>query len=184
MSEQGYPVTVAVRRPDGRVEQVRVGTAFKSGEGFTLTLGEMSIGGTPDAAAPAARRSAPASSGGGGGGDGMVFPNYGRSKGGPIVGASMGDLEFYANGARRTLNDASKSRWHDKERQLLAAIEAEIARQRGGDAGGGGDGGYGSQGGYGNQGGYGGGRGGGGFGGGSYGGDDIPPPNDDDNIPF
>ena len=164
MSEQGYPVTVAVRRPDGRVEQVRVGTAVKSGEGFTLTLGEMSIGGTPDAAAPAARRSAPASSGGGGGGDGMVFPNYGRSKGGPIVGASMGDLEFYANGARRSLNDASKSRWHDKERQLLAAIEAEIARQRGGDAGGGSDGGYGSQGGY--------------------GGDDIPPPNDDDNIPF
>ncbi|MFP2959022.1 hypothetical protein ACLEPN_14560 [Myxococcus sp. 1LA] len=177
MSEQGYPVTVAVRRPDGRVEQVRVGTAFKSGEGFTLTLGEMSIGGTPDAAAPAARRSAPPS--GGGGGDGMVFPNYGRSKGGPIVGASMGDLEFYANGARRTLNDASKSRWHDKERQLLAAIEAEIARQRGGDAGGGGDAGYGGQGG-----GYGGGgRGGGGYGGG-YGGDDIPPPNDDDNIPF
>ncbi|WIG93944.1 hypothetical protein [Myxococcus sp. SDU36] len=173
MSEQGYPVTVAVRRPDGRVEQVRVGTAFKSGEGFTLTLGEMSIGGTPDAAAPAARRSAPASSGGGGG-DGMVFPNYGRSKGGPIVGASMGDLEFYANGARRSLNDASKSRWHDKERQLLAAIEAEIARQRGGDADGGNDGGYGSQGGYG------GGRGGGG----GYGGDDIPPPNDDDNIPF
>ncbi|AEI63843.1 hypothetical protein [Corallococcus macrosporus] len=169
MSEQGYPVTVAVRRPDGRVEQVRVGTAFKSGEGFTLTLGEMSIGGTPDAAAPVVRRSAPASSGGGG--DGMVFPNYGRSKGAPIVGASMGDLEFYANGARRTLNDASKSRWHDKERQLLAAIEAEIARQQGGGAGGG-DAGYGG-------GGYGGGRGGGG-----YGGDDIPPPNDDDNIPF
>ena len=175
MSEQGYPVTVAVRRPDGRVEQVRVGTAFKSGEGFTLTLGEMSIGGTADAAAPAARRSAPAS--GGGGGDGMVFPNYGRSKGAPIVGASMGDLEFYANGARRSLNDASKSRWHDKERQLLAAIEAEIARQRGGDAG--------DEGGYGGQqgGGYGGGRGGG-YGGGSYGGDDIPPPTDDDNIPF
>ncbi|WP_044890294.1 hypothetical protein [Myxococcus hansupus] len=181
MSEQGYPVTVAVRRPDGRVEQVRVGTAFKSGEGFTLTLGEMSIGGTPDAAAPV-RRSAPASSGGGGGGgDGIVFPNYGRSKGGPIAGASMGDLEFYANGARRTLNDASKSRWHDKERQLLAAIEAEIARQRGGDAGGS-DGGYGGGGG----GGYGGGGygGGGGRGGGGYGGDDIPPPTDDDNIPF
>ncbi|AKQ70261.1 RNA-binding region RNP-1 [Myxococcus hansupus] len=172
---------MAVRRPDGRVEQVRVGTAFKSGEGFTLTLGEMSIGGTPDAAAPV-RRSAPASSGGGGGGgDGIVFPNYGRSKGGPIAGASMGDLEFYANGARRTLNDASKSRWHDKERQLLAAIEAEIARQRGGDAGGS-DGGYGGGGG----GGYGGGGygGGGGRGGGGYGGDDIPPPTDDDNIPF
>ncbi|HEX8436336.1 hypothetical protein [Archangium sp.] len=141
MSDQGYPVTVAVKRPDGRVEQVRVGTAFRNGEGFSLKLGEMSIGSTPDAAAPAPRRAAASSGGGGGGGggggDGGVFPNYGRSKGGPIRGASMGDLEYYANGARRSLGDPSKSRWHDRERALLASIEAEIARQRGGDAGGG-----------------------------------------------
>jgi len=139
MSEQGYPVSVAVRRPDGRVEHVRVGTAFKDGEGFTLRMGELVIGGTPDAASAAAPRRA-ASSGGGssaGGGDGAVFPNYGRSKGGPIRGASMGDLEYYANGARRSLGDPSKSRWHDRERALLAAIEAEIARQRGGESGGG-----------------------------------------------
>lgn len=167
MSEQGYPVTVAVRRPDGRVEQVRVGTAFKNAEGFTLKLGEMSIGSAPDAAAAAPRRAA-AAPGGGGGGDGMVFPNYGRSKGAPVVGASMGDLEFYANGCRRSLNDPSKSRWHDKERQLLAAIEAEMARQGGGGGGGESYGGGGVRG------------GGGGFGGD----DDIPPPNDDDNIPF
>lgn len=133
MSDQGYPVTVAVRRPDGRVEQVRVGTAFRNGDGFSLKLGELSIGATPDAAA-APRRAAPA---GGGGGGGEVFPNYGRSKGAPIHGASMQDLEYYANGARRSLNDPSKSRWHDRERQLLASIEAEIARQRGGDVGGG-----------------------------------------------
>ncbi|MFP2929145.1 hypothetical protein ACLESO_28875, partial [Pyxidicoccus sp. 3LG] len=106
--------------------------------------------------------------------DGMVFPNYGRSKGAPVVGATMQDLEFYANGARRSLNDPSKSRWHDKERQLLAAIEAEMARQQGG--GGGGES-YGGGGG----GGYGGRSSGGG---GGYGGDDIPPPTDDDNIPF
>jgi hypothetical protein len=62
----------------------------------------------------------------------MVFPPYGRSKGQPIAGASQQDLEFYANGSRRSLNDPSKSRWHDKERLLLAAIEAEIARQGGG----------------------------------------------------
>ncbi len=137
MSEQGYPVTVAVRRPDGRVEQVRVGTAFRNGDGFSLKLGEMSIGSTPDAAAAAAPRRAASSGGGGGGGGGggEVFPNYGRSKGGPIRGASMGDLEYYANGARRSLGDPSKSRWHDRERALLAAIEAEIARQRGGDGG-------------------------------------------------
>jgi len=139
MSDQGFPVTVAVRRPDGRTEQVRVGTAVRNGEGFSLRLGELSIGSTPDAA-PAPRRAAPSSSyggGGGGGGEISVFPNYGRSKGGPIQGASMGDLEYYANGARRSLGDPSKSRWHDRERQLLASIEAEIARQRGGDSGGG-----------------------------------------------
>ena len=130
MSEQ-YPVTVAVTRPDGSVEQVQVGTAFRTREGFSLQLGDLSIGGTPmqARAAPAARA---ASSGGGGGGDGMVFPPYGRSKGAPIQGASMQDLEFYANGCRRTLGDPGKARWHDKERQLLAAIEAELARQGGG----------------------------------------------------
>lgn len=58
--------------------------------------------------------------------DGAVFPNYGRSKGQPVRGASVQDLEFYAKGCRRTLADESKSRWHDKERQLLAAIEAEL----------------------------------------------------------
>lgn len=138
MSEQGYPVTVAVRRPDGRVEQVRVGTAFRSEDGFTLRMGELSIGGTPDAApAPAQRRTLSSSSGGAsaGGGEVAVFPNYGRSKGGPIRGATMQDLEYYANGARRSLADPSKSRWHDKERALLAAIEAEIARQGGGGGG-------------------------------------------------
>jgi hypothetical protein len=97
----------------------------------------------------------------------MIFPPYGRSKGQPVAGASMGDLEFYANGCRRTLNDPGKARWHDKERVLLAAIEAEIARQ-GGASGGGGGGGWG--------------------GGGSRRSDDdfdqSPPPRGDDDIPF
>ncbi|MHB8875541.1 MAG: hypothetical protein ACYC8T_17795 [Myxococcaceae bacterium] len=131
MSDQGYPVTVAVTRPDGSVEQVRVGTAFKSGEGFSLSMGELAIGGTPDkAGAGAPRRQA-----GGGAGGGPVFPPYGRSKGAPIYGASQGDLEYYANGCRRTLGDPGKARFHEKEKALLAAIEAEIARQ--GGAGGG-----------------------------------------------
>lgn len=60
---------------------------------------------------------------------GAVFPPYGRSKGSPIYGASAGDLEYYAEGARRSLADPAKSRWHDKERALLAAIESEIDRQ-------------------------------------------------------
>ncbi|HVG62560.1 MAG TPA: hypothetical protein VNA24_28610 [Hyalangium sp.] len=140
MSEQGYPVFVAVRRPDGRMEQVRVGTAIKQEDGFLLRMDDLVIGGTPEAAsapAPAPRRAATSGSysGGGGGGEVSTFPNYGRSKGGPIHGATMQDLEYYANGARRSLADPSKARWHDKERALLAAIEAEISRQRGGGGG-------------------------------------------------
>lgn len=164
MSAQEYPVTVAVRRPDGSVEQVRVGVAIRTGEGFSLKLGELTIGGTPVAAA------APQSWGGGGYGGGAAYggsapaaagglpttlPNYGRSRGAPIYGASLQDLEYYANGARRSLADPSKARWHEKERLLLAAIEAEIARQQGG--GGTADSGPPD--------------------------DDIPPPTDDD-IPF
>jgi hypothetical protein len=124
VSDSSFPVYVSVARPDGRVEQVRVGTAVREGDGFTLRLGELLIGATPDAAAPARRVPPP-------GEGGMVFPPYGRSKGLPIAGASTQDLEFYANGSRRSLGDPSKARWHDKERTLLAAIEAEMARQRG-----------------------------------------------------
>jgi hypothetical protein len=139
MSER-FPVWVSVTRDDGRVEQVRVGSAVKAGEGFTVAFDTMMIGSTPMAAAPRAAAARPAAAGAAasrpppaGGGDGMLLPNYGRSKGMPVVGASLQDLEFYANGSRRSLSDPSKARWHDKEKQLLAAIEAEIARQRGED---------------------------------------------------
>jgi hypothetical protein len=123
--------------PDGKVEQVRVGTAFKEGEGFRLVMGELAIGGAQDRPSAAARPSpsgAPASAG-----EPTQFPNYGRSKNAPIAGASEQDLEYYANGARRSLADPSKARWHEKEKALLAAIEKEVARQQGGspDAGGG-----------------------------------------------
>jgi len=130
-----FPVTVAVTRPDGSVEQVRVGTATKRGDGFSLQIGELSIGARADAAGAGAgaapRRAASAGE--------PVFPPYGRSKGAPIRGATMQDLEYYAKGSRRTLDDPGKARWHDKEKVLLAAIEAEIARQQGGGGGGGGD---------------------------------------------
>ncbi len=133
MNEPSYPVTVAVKRGDGSIEHVRVGTAIRSGEGFKLSLGDLAIGAVADAAPVAARRPAPAADGG------MVFPPYGRSKGAPVAGASRQDLEYYANGCRRSLADPAKTRWHDKERTLLAAIEAELARNsEGGDSGGGG----------------------------------------------
>ncbi len=138
MSEPGFPVTVAVTRPDGKVEQVRVGTAFKEGDGFRLVLGELAIGGAQDRPAAAAR---PAASGApSSAGEPTQFPNYGRSKNAPIAGASEQDLEYYANGARRSLADPSKARWHEKERALLAAIEKELARQRGEPPGPGGSG--------------------------------------------
>jgi hypothetical protein len=66
----------------------------------------------------------------------MVFPPYGRSRGAPIAGATIQDLEFYISGSRRSLDDPSKARWHEKERVLLAAMEAELARQKGGASGG------------------------------------------------
>ena len=143
MSER-FPVYVSVTRDDGRTEQVKVGTAVREGDGFTLLFDAMHIGGSGAArasssAAPARRAPARASSGAGPSADGLVFPPYGRSKGMPVSGASMQDLEFYANGSRRTLADPSKSRWHDKERGFLAALEAEMARQRGEDPSGGDD---------------------------------------------
>jgi hypothetical protein len=161
MSDE-FPVFVAVNRPDGGVEQVQVGTATRQGEGFALRLGEMTIGGTPVARASAGGggyAAAPARSGGAGSSGPLptTLPNYGRSKGAPVRGASQGDLEFYANGARRSLADPSKARFHDKERALLEAIDAELARQRGG--GGGGEGGMGGMG-------------------------EEPPPPGDDDAPF
>src|SRR5205823_1644653 len=104
------------------------------GDGFVLKLGEMTMSPAP--------ASAPRASGGASSGDtsGGVLPNYGRSKGMPIRGASMQDLEFYLNGCKRTLSDPGKARFHDKERQLMAQLEAEVARQ-GGKSGGDDDGG-------------------------------------------
>lgn len=55
-----------------------------------------------------------------------VFPNYGQAKGAAIAGASMKDLEYYANGARRSIADPEKVRFRDRESQLLAVIEWEI----------------------------------------------------------
>jgi hypothetical protein len=132
VSSNTFPVTVLVKRPDGSSESVRVGTAVREGDGFRLSLGELSIGAAADPERPAMRSSvAPAPSG-----DGLVFPPYGRSKGAPIAGASVQDLEYYISGSRRSLDDPSKSRWHDKERVLLAAMEAELSKHRGGGGGG------------------------------------------------
>ena len=129
MRNDELPVTVSVTREDGSVEHVQVGTAVRRGEGFSVRLFELNIGaggeavrsGGPPRRAPSTPGEPP-----------TVFPPYGRSKGQPIRGASAQDLEFYATGARRTLADPGKARFHDKERALLQVIEAEQARQGGG----------------------------------------------------
>jgi hypothetical protein len=130
VSEQSFPVTVLVKRLDGSVESVRIGTAVRADDGFRLSLGELSVGPAADVGPARTLREAPAS-----GDRGLVFPPYGRSKGAPIAGASIQDLEFYISGSRRSLDDPAKSRWHDKERVLLAALETELARQRGAEDG-------------------------------------------------
>ena len=128
MRENELPVTVSVTRADGIVEQVQIGTAVRRGDGFSVRLVELTIGGEGGARSAPGRRAAPAAPGE----PPTVFPPYGRSRGMPIRGASAQDLEFYATGARRTLADPGKARFHDKERALLTAIEAEQARQGGG----------------------------------------------------
>ena len=140
VSEQSFPVTILVKRPDGSTESVRVGTAVRAGDGFRLSLGELSIEAQADPAVASRPPSRPAAGGVSGmsGDEPTVFPPYGRSKSAPIAGASIQDLEFYIRGSRRTLDDPAKSRWHDKERALLAVMEAELARQQGGGDDGGG----------------------------------------------
>lgn len=55
MSDSNFPVTVLIQRPNGSTEHVRVGTAVRVGDSFRLTLGELAIGMTPDAAPPRRR---------------------------------------------------------------------------------------------------------------------------------
>jgi len=90
-------------------------------------LAEMRASKRPAASgAPASGRAA-----GGTGGGNATLPPYGRAKGQPIHGAGLDDLRYYLTGCERTLADSSKARFHDRERVMMAAIEAEIARQSG-----------------------------------------------------
>lgn len=59
-------------------------------------------------------------------GGGAVFGNYGRNKGGPVVGASIDDLMYYGEGCLKSLDNPEKERFHAKEQALLDAINAEL----------------------------------------------------------
>lgn len=113
-------MTVCVKTKDGLAA---VGFAVQEGDKLILTLGQLETG-APARAVPGAPPTPP-------GAMPTTFPNYGRSKGAPIAGATRDDLDYYAAGAKRSIADPAKERWHAKERALLAAIEAEVARQGG-----------------------------------------------------
>lgn len=127
MSDTTYPVMIRTK-----AGAVRVGTLTKASDGLFLDLGEMVLGDALPASAPAPARPAappPAPATRPTGPLPTNFPNYGRGKNGPIADATREDLDYYAAGARRSIADPAKSNWHAKEQALLAAIEAEIARQ-------------------------------------------------------
>lgn len=121
MTDQGFPVYVQAGS-----QKVRVGTAYKDGEDFTLSFGGLSIGATPDAHSTQ-RRAASGDSGG------HRLPNFGKSAGGPVYGAALRDLEFYRSVLAKNVEDPSKARWRDQNQATLDAIEAEIHRQNGGE---------------------------------------------------
>ena len=87
----------------------------------------------PVAAKPAARMQAAKRDGERSDAPAVLVP-FGRNKGKAISDASVEDrdLEYLATAAERTLNDDSKSRFHDAERSRLAAYRAELRRREAG----------------------------------------------------
>lgn len=124
MTDQGFAVYVQAGS-----QKVRVGTAYKDGDGFTLAFGGLSIGATPDV--PSTQRRA--ASGDSGASGGARLPNFGKSAGQPVHGASLRDLTFYQSVLAKNVEDPSKARWREQNQATLDAIEAEIARQGDGD---------------------------------------------------
>lgn len=110
-------------------QRQRIGTATQAEDGsFVVVLGGFLVIGTAEAGS---QRQTPSSRPASGGSGGAVFPNYGRSKGAPIAGASMQELEYYARNAVKSINDPSKARWVAKETALLESLNAEIVAQGG-----------------------------------------------------
>jgi hypothetical protein len=123
MVEKVLAVTVKVRRENGRVENVQVGTAYRVGKGYRIQFGDLSIGDAGVARGLSAETdrvelekqplNEPASA-----------PNAHASS------STIRGLEFCAERARKNLANPAKARWHDDERALLEEIEAELARQK------------------------------------------------------
>ena len=59
------------------------------------------------------------------------LPNFGKWKGQTIGEVPDEALAYYSEAANRSLENPSKAQWHAKERTLLAALEAEMAKRGG-----------------------------------------------------
>jgi hypothetical protein len=78
----------------------------------------------PTAAAPASRPAAAVDPT-----NGLLFPNFGKSKNTPVFGATENDLRFYAKAEIRSIQDPTKARWVAKARDRLSLYNAELRRQ-------------------------------------------------------
>ena len=96
------PITLDFELHDGSTHRVRVGTATRTSDGYSLKL------------------------------DAPLVDTHelGFEAGVVRAGVSVADLEFYVARARRNLADPTKARWHDGERAMLEKLEVELARRR------------------------------------------------------
>ena len=95
----------------------------------TARIGDaLKAGAQPASAARPATR--PASASGAAGAGGPVLP-FGRSKGKPVAGAPLDDLEWAAKIVRENVGDPARAQYRDRNTELLAALTAEMARQTG-----------------------------------------------------
>lgn len=79
---------------------------------------------------PASRGNAtPSSPPRSGGGAPTTLPNFGKSKGAPIAGAALAELEWYAQAMRESIDNPAKATFKAKNQAMLEALEAEIDRQ-------------------------------------------------------
>ncbi len=53
-------------------------------------------------------------------------PNYGKGKGMKLSQLELGQLQYYADGCMKTISNPEKAQWHEKEKRLLATIQAWV----------------------------------------------------------
>lgn len=121
MSAKGrLPVWVPASRPDGTVDELQVGYAVATPDGFVLHLNRLRVGGRAE---KGAARVASVSLG--------AAPEPPPGKRACATGSTpQEELERLARRCERVLADPKKARWHEDERQLLSEIRAELERKR------------------------------------------------------